>query len=122
MYKCFETNGTNQCNFGTDYEPGIGTFWKRTWGVVLDTTVDDTTDNTSTGSNDTQVDISKAPGTPTIGNQSKTINTGSFTLNWAIAKNTNPGTIVKLSENNTVIKTILAKSGESFSSGTADIM
>lgn len=117
-YQCVEHDNTNQCNFGEDYAPGVWPLWDRTWMVVDATSLNVVnTNNTQTGSNMVVLDLSKIPGTPKISNLPRTLATGNFTLNWWIENNENPGTILKLSENNVFVKTVFAATGESFSHG-----
>lgn len=122
IYECTENNGTNQCNFWEDYAPGTGTYWKRTW-VIVDDTTDDSDDTTDTTDTDTtgDIDISKIPWNPRITNQSKTLNTWSYTISWEMASSENPGTTMKLYENNNLLKSIQAKTGEVLQKGSFDI-
>lgn len=119
-YICVEHMKTNQCSFGEDYEPGVWSLWEDTWELVDGDVDDEDTTDDEDSDESTDIDLTKNPASPQITTQSKTVSTSSFSLNWEIANNWNPGKTLKIYENNKLIKTTTAKTGDVFEEGSID--
>lgn len=96
IYECFEQFKTNQCNFWSLYEPGVGIYWRNTWRVV---SAGSNSNNNIIITNDSTENTKDFPWVPFITSTPKVTQSWSYIIEWEISDSSPSWKFVKLEEN-----------------------